>query len=98
MMYTFYASDGIHERTAETNTEEQSGLLLCKGRQLRMSQLLASRPDYSSKGIRLHQLQRGKSTLTEQILSGPCPNDMQPRDIYRTVDDGPCRDGRRIRL
>ena len=36
--------------------------------------------------------------LMENFLSGPCPNDMQPGDMCRVVDDGPCKYGRRIRL
>ena len=48
--------------------------------------------------IRVYQLQRGRSIDDRTIPIRPCPNDMKPGDLYRIVDDGPCRDGRRIRL
>jgi hypothetical protein len=34
----------------------------------------------------------------ENFLVGPEPNDMQPGDLYRIVDGGPCFGGREIRL
>ena len=34
----------------------------------------------------------------EHYLSGPCPNDMKPGDIYKIADGGTCFGGRQLRL